>query len=890
MGSSYVSGSEARRQQVRASQQPINGIDYLELLPLPARAPNDAGEYLLVYMLKPDGVSAFQGTLVSIRGGSRLTNIDVQWAVNADALLQGTESPPYWTWNDGQPRDHTGDLAAYFQARGQYDLTQPGNLALPSRVLVVRAWTSGDLAEYVLSLTSPPGVVLDRQLQSVAFSFQVEESEFDRGSAVSEAKALAEEPEIDYLSKDFGSFRRLMLDRMSTLLPDWTETNAADLGVTLVEVMSAAADYLSYYQDAVATEAYLGTARQRISVRRHARLLDFVMHDGCNARTFAVLEVGSVLPMPPSSDVVVQFLTAVDTLPPAARADQLDDPSVLTSAEVFEPMHDVILRPERNAIPFYTWGERGAALAKGATQVTLRNVGGSSPNGGVKLGPGDLLLLEEVRSPTGDPGEAEPAHRQIVRLTSVTQTSDPLYDETTGALYQGSVLNPNPLQVVDVTWSDADALSFNLDLGTWPGPGGVALPISVARGNVILVDHGRTVVPNERFVVADVERSPPRLQNTPLTQQGRVRDHRGVLVPVDPEAPASHALEWELRDAQPSVLLYEGGSGSRDIWYPRRDLLGSDRFASEFVMEVDDEQRAFLRFGDDFKGRRPLAGALFDARYRVGNGSQGNISAEALRHVIFTSPSATIDAYTNATTGILRVRNPLPGVGGQEPQSKDEVRLLAPTAFRAQERAVTEADYAAIAERHPDVAKASAVFRWTGSWHTVFIFVQRRDGSPVDEDFRARLGAFLDRYRMSRHDLQIESPRYVPLDIAFVVHVAQDYLASNVLKALLEMFSNIVLPSGARGFFHPRNWTFGQPVLLSQIVALAMAVPGVNWVNFTDSDLVHRAPRLQRWGSPPQKELEQGVIPIGPLEIARLDNDAARPENGRLELIMQEGP
>ncbi len=887
MGASYAAGNETRRQQVAKSKQPLNGIDYVEILPPSARAAGDNGAYLLVYMLKSDGVESFLPELVSIRGGSRLTSIDVQWAHNADALLKKTIVPPYWAY--------TSELTEYFQARGEFDPILK-NYAVPSRVLVVRAWTIGDLAQYTLTLTSPLNVVIDRQLQSVAFSFQPEESEFDRGTTGTPVRAAADEPEIDYLSKDYLSFRRLMLDRMSTLLPDWTERNPADLGVALVEVLSTAADFLSYYQDSVATEAYLGTARQRISVRRHARLLDFVMHDGCNARTFVVLEVGSDLLLPPAAGGTVQFLTAVDRLPASASAKKLDDPSVVTRAEVFEPLHSVVLRARHNSIPFYTWGESRTVLRKGSTQVTLRNAGGNRPNGGVKLAVGDLLLLEEIRHPeTGDEGDALPNHRQVVRLTSVTYSSDPLYDETTEKPYEGGAKNPNPLQVVDVAWSDADALGFDLRIGSLPGiAGGAPRPISVARGNTVLADHGRTISLDEHFVVSDVDLMPPRLAQSPLTQQGRVRDSRGVLVPVDSKAPASQAFKWQLRDVQPSVLLRELGASlsasdpTQETWFPRRDLLGSDHFASEFVLEVDDEERAFVRFGDDIKGRRPLSGTRFAASYRVGNGGRGNISAEALHHAIFTSSDASIDTYTDATTGILRVRNPLPGVGGLDPQSKDEVRLLAPTAFRTQARAVTEADYAAIALQHPEVQKASAVFRWTGSWHTVFIFVERVDGEPVDDAFRARLGALLERYRMSRYDLQIESPRYVPLDIAFAVHVAHDYLFSTVRKALLEAFSNVVLPDGTKGFFHPASWTFGQPVLLSRIIATAMAIPGVEWVNFTDSkDGVPRIPRFQRWGVPPQKELEEAQITIGPLEIVRLDNDASRPENGRLEFFMK---
>ena len=68
-------------------------------------------------------------------------------------------------------------------------------------------------------------------------------------------------PEIDYLAKDYASFRQLMLDHLALRVPGWTERSEADLGIVLVEILAYVADYLSYYQDAVATEAYLGTAR-----------------------------------------------------------------------------------------------------------------------------------------------------------------------------------------------------------------------------------------------------------------------------------------------------------------------------------------------------------------------------------------------------------------------------------------------------------------------------------------------------------------------------------------------------------------------------------------------------------------------------------------------------
>ena len=83
------------------------------------------------------------------------------------------------------------------------------------------------------------------------------------------------EPEINYLAKDYASFQQLILDRLALIMPGWTERHAPDLWLALIEILAYVGDYLSYYQDAVATEAYLATARRRVSVRRHARLVDY---------------------------------------------------------------------------------------------------------------------------------------------------------------------------------------------------------------------------------------------------------------------------------------------------------------------------------------------------------------------------------------------------------------------------------------------------------------------------------------------------------------------------------------------------------------------------------------------------------------------------------------
>jgi hypothetical protein len=159
----------------------------------------------------------------------------------------------------------------------------------------------------------------------------------------------------------------------------------------------------------------------------------------------------------------------------------------------------------------------------------------------------------------------------------------------------------------------------------------------------------------------------------------------------------------------------------------------------------------------------------------------------------------------------------------------------------------------------------------------------------VDAGFREELTGFLERFRLVGHDLEVDAPRFVPLEIVMTVCVAPGYFASNVKQALLARFSNRDLPDGRRGFFHPDNFTFDQAVFLSRVVSAAMEVPGVQWVDLTDRKKNDGPNRFRRFGEPSRGEFDEGRIDMGRLEIARLDNDPNLPENGKLQFRMEGG-
>lgn len=357
---------------------------------------------------------------------------------------------------------------------------------------------AGDTSLYRLSVVEPdaygrPGTKpyrgFDPRYSSAEFSFgQACPTPYDcRDEQRPCAPQRLPSPVIDYTARDYDSLRSLVLDRMSLTAPDWAERHIPDLGVTLVELLAYTADQLSYHQDAVATEAYLDTARRRVSVRRHVRLIDYAMHDGCNARTFIALETDRPVTLPRGE---FRF-AAVDIgrLDPQERPDlgtviadeDLDTLSERAGLEIYEPLGpaDFELRPEHNAIPLWTWGEQECTLPKGATTATLRDGDGDGCERALDLRPGDLLLLEEVLGPrTGSPADADPAHRQAVRIVSVTPLTDELYKQP----------------VLEVAWAPEDALTFPLCLSALGGTDcALITDIGIARGNVTLVDHGRSL-------------------------------------------------------------------------------------------------------------------------------------------------------------------------------------------------------------------------------------------------------------------------------------------------------------------------------------------------------------------------------------------------------------
>ena len=269
------------------------------------------------------------------------------------------------------------------------------------------------------------------------------------------------EPAIDYLAKDYDSFRHTLIAAMMQRVPNWQATTEASLDVVLLDLFSAAADELSNYQDRVMQEAYWPTAQKRISLRRHARLMDYFPYEGNQSSTVLALN------FPGTTGYTLNAGTAACT---GAFPPQADASAFVVSA-------DASIDPLFSSLQLYTWSDAIPSLAKGATSADLAFSSAANALNAQNLirdGKIQRLLVQEWLNPaTGQAAGADPTKRQVVQLIGAKAASDPLTGDA----------------VLHVTWSDTDALTdtycFVVDVN------GLRVPdISLFHGNLVDVVQG----------------------------------------------------------------------------------------------------------------------------------------------------------------------------------------------------------------------------------------------------------------------------------------------------------------------------------------------------------------------------------------------------------------
>jgi hypothetical protein len=774
--------------------------------------------------------------------------------------------------NDGEPatalfRIRGGRRRRGGELPGAVQVETVAMAAGPTPGLMLEVRPIGDYSTYRLTALD---AVMDPVFRELSFKFRPGCFNINCRK-VGQTEAPPTAPAIDYLARDYHSFKHLLIASTMKRVPDWQPSSEADLDSVVINLLAARGDELADKQDRVANEAYFGRARKRVSLARHARLVDYHIHQGNQATTWLALEV--------SADIA---------LPVTFAAWTGDDPTAPT-AQIFEAVGGADMIAALSTIRLYSWDGLVGALDQGATAADLALPAGLNPSvEGDAIDFADLLmnrpdsrlLIEEHLNPeTGRAPGRDRRQRQIVRLIGAERRFDPLANAW----------------MVRVSWRVEDALRSRFCFVTRCPDEPPQEDVSLFHGNLIRLAHGRLHLtlftdPNRKMTptlaaALDTERSQFRVDSPwgVVTKDAHYRETPWGRICELPEGPLAYRATPPGGEVPPESTLDVRVEGIADAWSERIDPIESQADDNDFIVETAETGLSAIRFGRAPNGEAPPAGAYVSARYQVGRGTDGNIGADQL-----TGFDRSLFA------GVERVWNPFDATNGRQPETPAIIRRRAPEAFRSRQlRAVTLTDYRRRAEELPFVQRAAAHRDWTGSWSTVRVSVDPLGATTLASAQLQELADYLNAVRLIGEDIEIRPPDFVPLDIRLVVCARTGIWPEDLEFELEEAFSEGWTADGRQGFFHPDLWTFGQAIHASQIVGRAMEVSGIDRVLEVG---------MRRWdqaGGPSTTVVTlrpedlpaatDRVIKVAPSQIIRVANDPDALENGRLEVDVQGG-
>jgi len=308
------------------------------------------------------------------------------------------------------------------------------------------------------------------------------------------------------------------------------------------------------------------------------------------------------------------------------------------------------------------------------------------------------------------------------------------------------------------------------------------------------------------------------------------------------------------------LLVVTRLGATTDNWTRRESLAFSQSGQRDYVVAIDADDRATITFGDRSFGAIPPAGSVISATYRIGGGLAGNVPGNTVRTFVNAPQLAALGAT---------VTNPDPATGGAEREDIAHAVRHAPAVFRSLRRAVTTADYEALALSFEGVGKVRAVGT---SWNQVTLYVAPDGkGGKVSDVLEAGLIGYFEDKRMLNQIVEIADVDYVPIYLTAQVAVESFYLPDDVLARVQLAAADLLAFDRV---------DFKQTVYLSKFYEEIQSVPGVVFVNINE---------FRRGDQPPPHVEADGTIRLGPNEVPVIPDDPAYQAGLRIELVDQGG-
>jgi hypothetical protein len=274
-----------------------------------------------------------------------------------------------------------------------------------------------------------------------------------------------------------------------------------------------------------------------------------------------------------------------------------------------------------------------------------------------------------------------------------------------------------------------------------------------------------------------------------------------------------------------TLLLDVGVPGAEASWQSVPDFGASRPNDPHYVL---DEATGAITFGDGIRGRIPQPREILRARaYRWGGGAVGNVGAGAISKVV------------RPTDG-LSSNNPLPACHGKDSETLEEARVRLPSTLRHRDRAVATSDFVDVAMQTPgvQVGRVHVLPRHKPQEHldevagvVTLVVLPAYDplhpDEPVpDRDMLRRVCEHLEPRRLVTTELYLVPPTYVGVWVSAAFEVEQGYSFVTVrgwVELAIRQFFAPLPPYGPTG----AGWPFARAVRLNDVAAAVLRVEGV---------------------------------------------------------------
>lgn len=229
-------------------------------------------------------------------------------------------------------------------------------------------------------------------------------------------------------------------------------------------------------------------------------------------------------------------------------------------------------------------------------------------------------------------------------------------------------------------------------------------------------------------------------------------------------------------------------STAQGIFEERDSLLGSGPNDRHFMVLVDQNDRATLRFGHGLNGLAPSGTVTI--RYKTGGGAQGNVEAGSL---------TVLDGTFHDEQGRvvqISVTNPQPASGGTFRQTIESARQLAPESLRALNRTVTREDFEVNARRVAGVARSlmlTANEDPTIPGNSGLLFIIPKGGGVPTEALKQKVlhQVTVEYPTMIAFEVSVQDPIFEPINIDAEIFLREGATASALRSDIIDRLKNM---------------------------------------------------------------------------------------------------